>query len=51
MQTFSVESKQLDETGLVDGLSKRTIFAHGESVVTPLNQEQAVDIRSVEKVN
>jgi myosin heavy subunit len=36
---------KLDENGLCDGLLKRTIFAHGEAVVTPLNQEQAVDIR------
>jgi hypothetical protein len=36
---------QLDENGLSDGLLRRTIFAHGEAVVTPLNQEQAVDIR------
>jgi hypothetical protein len=36
---------QLDETGLTEGLLKRTIFAHGESVVTPLTQEQAFDVR------
>jgi hypothetical protein len=36
---------KIDENGLSEGLLKRTIFAHGEAVVTPLNQEQAVDIR------
>lgn len=36
---------KLDERGLSDGLLKRTIFAHGEAVVTPLNQEQAMDVR------
>jgi myosin heavy subunit len=36
---------KLDENGLRDGLLKRTIFAHGEAVVTPLSQEQAVDVR------
>ena len=36
---------KLDERGLSDGLLKRTIFAHGEAVVTPLSQEQAMDVR------
>ncbi len=36
---------KLDEIGLRDGLLKRTIFAHGEAVVTPLSQEQAFDVR------
>jgi myosin heavy subunit len=36
---------QLDENGLSEGLLKRTIFAHGEAVVTPLNQAQAFDVR------
>lgn len=36
---------KLDETGLRDGLLKRTIFAHGEAVITPLSQEQAFDVR------
>ncbi|CAF4344249.1 unnamed protein product [Adineta steineri] len=36
---------KLDENGLCDGFLKRTIFAHGEAVVTPLNQEQACDVR------
>ncbi len=39
------EILKLDESGLRDGLLKRTIFAHGEAVVTPLSQEQAVDVR------
>ncbi|CAF3514389.1 unnamed protein product [Rotaria sp. Silwood1] len=36
---------KLDENGLRDGLLKRTIFAHGEAVITPLSQEQAFDVR------
>jgi hypothetical protein len=36
---------KLDENGLSDGLLKRTIFAHGEAVVTPLTQQQAFDVR------
>ncbi|UJR09223.1 hypothetical protein I4U23_013470 [Adineta vaga] len=36
---------KIDENGLCDGLLKRTIFAHGEAVVTPLTQEQAFDVR------
>lgn len=36
---------QLDENGFRDGLLKRTIFAHGEAVVTPLSKEQAFDVR------
>ena len=36
---------QLDEKSLGEGLLKRTIFAHGEAVVTPLNREQAFDVR------
>jgi myosin heavy subunit len=36
---------QLDERSLGEGLLKRTIFAHGEAVVTPLNREQAFDVR------
>jgi len=39
------EILKLDESGLRDGLLKRTIFAHGEAVVTPLSQEQAFDVR------
>jgi hypothetical protein len=38
-------SLKLDEIGLRDGLLKRTIFAHGEAVVTPLSKEQAFDVR------
>jgi hypothetical protein len=40
-----IQFSQLDENGLRDGLLKRTIFAHGEAVVTPLSQEQAYDVR------
>ena len=36
---------QLDEKSLGEGLLRRTIFAHGEAVVTPLNREQAFDVR------
>lgn len=36
---------KLDENGLSDGLSNRSILAHGETVVTPLSQEQAFDVR------
>ncbi|CAF1037423.1 unnamed protein product [Rotaria magnacalcarata] len=36
---------KLNEHGLSEGLSKRTLLAHGEAVITPLTQEQAVDIR------
>jgi hypothetical protein len=36
---------KLDENGIRDGLLKRTIFAHGEAVVTPLSQQQAYDVR------
>ncbi len=36
---------KLEENSLRDGLLKRTIFAHGEAVVTPLSQEQAFDVR------
>ncbi|CAF1182030.1 unnamed protein product [Adineta steineri] len=36
---------KLDDNGLRDGLLKRTIFAHGEAVVTPLSQQQAFDVR------
>ena len=38
-------SLKIDEKGLSDGLLKRTIFAHGEAVVTPLSQQQAYDVR------
>ena len=45
IEIFFFPPVQLDERGLSDGLLKRTIFAHGEAVVTPLNQEQAMDVR------
>ncbi|CAF4475424.1 unnamed protein product, partial [Rotaria magnacalcarata] len=45
MLTFYFVIVKLDDNGLRDGLLKRTIFAHGEAVITHLSQEQAFDVR------